>query len=148
MLIDFNEMGPMDIPVVSHGIGSMTVRMCNDDHYRIIPTILHGGTSIGTHVQKSGDDMNYVISGMGKAVCDGKEEFLKTGVMHICPKGSEHSIINTGKIFVNRIKLIRISMSSGGSFTANFDDDQMFFGHCIMVQGTLKKGAVLAQMGG
>ena len=40
--------------------------------------------------------MNYILSGEGKAVCDGVEEELKPGVMHICPKDSEHSIINTG----------------------------------------------------
>lgn len=54
----------------------------------------------------------------------------------------------TEESFVDRIKLSRISMSAGGSFTAYFDDDQMFFGHCIMVRGTLKKGAVSAQIGG
>ena len=28
---------------------------------------------------------------------DGVEEDLRPGVMHICPKGSEHSIVNTGE---------------------------------------------------
>jgi mannose-6-phosphate isomerase-like protein (cupin superfamily) len=97
MLIDFNEMDPMDIPGMNQGTGTMTVRMYNDDLYRIIPTTLHAGASIGTHMQESGDDMNYIISGTGKAVCDGKEEPLKPGVMHICPRGSEHSIVNTGE---------------------------------------------------
>ena len=41
--------------------------------------------------------MNYIISGMGKAICNGIEEELKPGVIHICPKESEHSIINTGE---------------------------------------------------
>ena len=58
---------------------------------------IHPGGSIGSHKQESGDDLNYVISGKGKAACDGVEEELKPGVMHICPKGSEHSIINTGE---------------------------------------------------
>ena len=49
------------------------------------------------HIQASGDDMNYIISGAGIAVCNGKEEALAAGVMHICPKGSEHSIINSGE---------------------------------------------------
>ena len=35
--------------------------------------------------------------GTGRAICDGKEEELKPGVMHICPKESEHSIVNTGE---------------------------------------------------
>ncbi|MBR1811203.1 MAG: cupin domain-containing protein [Clostridia bacterium] len=39
--------------------------------------------------------MNYVISGRGKAVCDGKAEILTAGCCHICPKGYAHSIMNT-----------------------------------------------------
>ena len=78
------------------GTGQMTVRMYNDEKYRIIPTTIHRGGSIGMHRQTSGDDMNYVLSGIGKAICDGVEEELKPGSLHICPKGSEHSIINTG----------------------------------------------------
>jgi mannose-6-phosphate isomerase-like protein (cupin superfamily) len=87
----------MDIPGMNQGTGTMTVRMYNDDSYRIIPTTIHVGASIGTHMQESGDDMNYIIGGTGKAICDGKEERLELGVMHICPKGSEHSIVNTGE---------------------------------------------------
>ena len=49
------------------------------------------------HTQNSGDDMNYIISGTGKAICDGVEEALKQGVMHICPKGSFFFFINMGK---------------------------------------------------
>lgn len=30
------------------------------------------------------------------AVCHGTEEILSSGTCHICKKGSEHSIINTG----------------------------------------------------
>ena len=41
--------------------------------------------------------MNYVLSGTGKAICDGKEESLAPGTYHICKKGSEHSIVNTGE---------------------------------------------------
>ncbi len=31
-----------------------------------------------------------------QAVCDGCEETLTAGVCHVCRKGSEHSIANTG----------------------------------------------------
>ena len=74
----------------------MLCRMYNDEKYRIIPTSIHPEGSIGIHTQNSGDDLNYIISGSGKAICDGIEEELKPGVMHICPKGSKHTIINTG----------------------------------------------------
>lgn len=33
---------------------------------------------------------------MGKAICDGNEEFLSAGTCHMCKRGSEHSVINTG----------------------------------------------------
>lgn len=95
MIIDFNELKEMTIPGMNSGTGQMTVRMYNDEKYRIVPTIIHAGGSIGLHTQNSGDDMNYILSGTGKAICDGVEEKLSAGVMHICPKGSEHTIINT-----------------------------------------------------
>lgn len=97
MLIDFNVIDEMTIPGMNNGSGTMTARMFDDEKYRIIPTVIHSGGSIGMHTQTSGDDLNYIISGIGKAVCDGTEEELKPGVMHICPKDSEHSIINTGE---------------------------------------------------
>lgn len=96
MLIDFTKMKEMTMPCMNDGEGMMTVRMYNDENYRIIPTVIHKGGSIGLHTQNSGDDLNYILSGSGKAVCGGVEEELKAGVMHICPKGSEHTIINTG----------------------------------------------------
>ncbi len=96
MIINFNELKEMKIPGMNNGTGQMTVRMYNDEKYRIIPTVIHAGGSIGLHMQSSGDDMNYILSGTGKAICDGVEEKLSAGMMHICPKGSEHSIINTG----------------------------------------------------
>ena len=97
MLIDFTAISPMTIPGMNSGTGEMTCRMFNDDSYRIIPTTIHPGGSIGSHKQESGDDLNYILYGKGKAICDGAEEELMPGVMHICPKGSEHSIINTGE---------------------------------------------------
>ena len=97
MRIDFNDIDSMTFPGMNNGTGMMSARMYNDDSYRIIPTAIHSGGSIGNHKQESGDDMNYIISGTGKAFCDGVEEDLRPGVMHICPKGSEHSIVNTGE---------------------------------------------------
>ena len=97
MVIDFNEIQEATMPGMNDGSGTMTAKMYHDEKYRIVPTRIHPGGSIGVHTQSSGDDMNYIISGEGKAICDGTEELLKPGVMHICPKGSCHSIINTGR---------------------------------------------------
>ena len=97
MQIDFNNIDSLTFPGMDGGTGMMSARMYNDEQYRIIPTSIHPGGSIGVHKQNSGDDMNYIISGTGKAFCDGIEEDLRPGVMHICPKESKHSIVNTGE---------------------------------------------------
>lgn len=97
MKIDFNKIELMEFPGMNNGTGTMSTRMYNDDSYRIISISIHPGGSIGNHKQESGDDMNYIISGTGKAFCDGVEEELRPGVMHICPKGLEHYIVNTGQ---------------------------------------------------
>ena len=54
----------------------------------------------------------------------------------------------TEESFAKRISLSSICMTSGGSFSAYFDDDDLFFGHCITVCGSLKKGIVSADMEG
>lgn len=51
----------------------------------IIPHLNKGEVSAKMSIQKN-----------GKEICDGKEEILISGVCHYCPKGSSHSIINTG----------------------------------------------------
>lgn len=42
------------------------------------------------------EDVNYVISGRGKAICNGTESILSAGAYHTFIKGSNYSIINTG----------------------------------------------------
>ena len=96
MIINFNEAKEMKIPGMNSGTGEMTVKMFYQNGLRIIPCTVHPGGSIGTHKQENSDDINYILSGVGKAICDEQEEYLSAGICHICPKGSEHSIINTG----------------------------------------------------
>ena len=96
MLIDFNEIKEITVPGMNGGTGKMTARMYMSDEGKSIPCRIHAGGSIGMHRHETSDDINYIISGNGKAVCDGKEEQLTAGTCHICRKGSEHSIRNTG----------------------------------------------------
>lgn len=96
MLINFNEIPQRTTTGMNNGTGTMTAKMFMNENGKIISCKIHKGGSIGIHQQETGDDINYVISGTGKAICDGIEEKLVAGVCHICPKGSEHSIINTG----------------------------------------------------
>lgn len=96
MLIDFNNIKEMAFPGMNQGTGMMTARMYMNEKGKIIPCRIHPGGSIGVHEHKTSDDINYVISGTGKAICDGREEILTAGCCHICPKGSTHGIRNTG----------------------------------------------------
>lgn len=54
----------------------------------------------------------------------------------------------TEESFAKRITIESISMTSGGSFIAYFNDDDIFAGHCITVSGSLKKGITSASIGG
>ena len=81
---------------MNNGTGEMSAKMFMDKNGKIIPCHIHVGGSIGNHKHTTSDDINYVLSGTGKAICDGKIEVLTAGCCYICKKGSEHSIINTG----------------------------------------------------
>ena len=50
--------------------------------------------------------------------------------------------------FARRIELRSIAMDADGSFSAYFDDDDIFFGHCVTVYGTLADGVTAANMEG
>lgn len=52
----------------------------------------------------------------------------------------------TEQSFSERITLESISITAGGSFSAYFDADDMFFDHGVTVRGSLKKGITSAVM--
>lgn len=54
----------------------------------------------------------------------------------------------TEESFARRIELRSIAMDADGSFYAYFDDDDMFFGHCVTAYGTLTEGVTAANMEG
>lgn len=84
MLIDFNTIKEITVPGMNNGTGSMTDKMYMDERGKIIPCTIHPGGSIGIHQHTASDDINYVLSGMGKTICDDKGELLNAGCCHIC----------------------------------------------------------------
>ena len=50
--------------------------------------------------------------------------------------------------FAKRITLSELTITSGGSFTAYYNDDDMFWGHAVEVSGSLKKGITYANLAG
>lgn len=96
MLINFNEIAERELPGMNGGTGTISAKMYLCDKGKLIPSKLHAGGSIGRHEHRTSDDINFILSGTGKAICDGQEEALAPGVCHICGQGSSHSIVNTG----------------------------------------------------
>ena len=97
MLIDFNSQEEHVFSSMNGGTGRVAAKMFMNSSGKVIVSRIEPNSSIGLHVQGNGNDINFVVSGTGKAVCDGEEETLTPGVCHYCPKGSSHSIINTGQ---------------------------------------------------
>lgn len=50
--------------------------------------------------------------------------------------------------FAKRLEITTLSIESDNSFSIYFDDDDMFFGHCIIVEGTLTDGVQDAYLAG
>lgn len=96
MLINFDDIQEISIPNLNNGNGVIAAKMFIEPTNKIMISRLPSGASIGMHKHTTSSEMNYVISGEGKAICDDTEEILNIGVCQYCPKGSSHSIINTG----------------------------------------------------
>lgn len=50
--------------------------------------------------------------------------------------------------FGKRLILTEFTVSPGGRFTAWYEDDDMFWGHVVIVEATLKKGPISADIQG
>ena len=98
MRIDIGNLPDSKISAMHGGTGELTERIFEDEGLKVIPRRIHPGGSIGLHQHEDSEEINYILYGNGVAVCDGAEEILATDVCHICPKGSEHSIANTGAV--------------------------------------------------
>ena len=86
MLIDFNKTKEITVPGMNNGTGTRPATRYMDEPGKIIPWPIHKGGSIGVHRHETSDDINYVLSGKGKATCDGQVEILSAGTCHICKK--------------------------------------------------------------
>ena len=63
-------------------------------------------------------------------------------------ESEEEAALITEESFAKRISLSLLWVTSGASFSACFDDDELFFGHSIAVSGSLKKGMISAKIEG
>ncbi len=93
-MINFDEIEEVAIPNLNGGEGITKANMFMDKNIKIMKSTIEKGSSIGEHIHKTSSEIVYVISGEAKCILDGKEEIVREGECHYCPKGSTHSIIN------------------------------------------------------
>ena len=97
MLIDFDKIPEVTISSLNGGEDAVSAKMVTDSSYKIMLSRLPAGTTIGMHTHTTSCETNFVISGIGQAVCEGAVEDLSAGCCHCCRRGESHNIKNTGK---------------------------------------------------
>ncbi|MDE5990720.1 MAG: cupin domain-containing protein [Clostridia bacterium] len=95
-MIKFDEMQATKIPNFYGGEGAIEATMVVDELNKILKGRLVKGSSIGLHKHETSSEIIFILSGVGKTICDGVEEKLQSGDCHYCKKGSEHTLINIG----------------------------------------------------
>ena len=96
MIIKFDEIQTKELKAFYGGDGALIANMFVDENNKILRGTLAVGCSIGLHAHDTSSEIIFILSGKGKAICNGAEELLGVGDCHYCPKGSEHRLINIG----------------------------------------------------
>jgi len=96
MRFDFNSMEETTIERFKDGKGRIIAKMGTKGNEKFMIVRLPAGCTIGRHRHETNMEVQFFVSGKGIAYCDGNEEIVGPGVCHVCPKGSEHEVVNTG----------------------------------------------------
>lgn len=96
MTYDFNQAVNYSIPHLNGGEGTVFAKVIPGETGSVMFAVIPPGCSIGAHTHEQDMDFNFIVTGTGTALCDGAEEPLASGTCHFCPRGSRHSIRNTG----------------------------------------------------
>lgn len=97
MVIKFDEIPVTELKAFNGGEGALLANLRVDECGKILRGRLEKGCSIGMHTHDTSSEVIFILSGNGKAICDGVEETLTAGDCHYCKKGSAHSLINAGE---------------------------------------------------
>ena len=96
MIIKLNELEEVKLSSFYGGEGALCARMFTDGKNKILRGRLVPGATVGLHTHIPSSEIVFILSGKGKSVCDGVEEYLGAGDCHYCPQGSSHCLINIG----------------------------------------------------
>lgn len=97
MVLDFETLPSEAKEHFKGGEGTLGMQAHADALNRIMRVTLPAGASIGMHTHDTSSEIVYVLAGEGVVRENGGETPLRAGLCTYCPKGSAHSIANTGR---------------------------------------------------
>ena len=98
MIIDFEEMIEAANPEFKGGKLTFFNKAYNDGFNKIMTGRLEPGASIGLHTHFNESEIIYILEGSGTVLFDGEEYPIRPSQCHYCPKGHDHSLINSGGV--------------------------------------------------
>ncbi len=96
MKIDFSGLTEKRVPEFNGGKGALNHKSIEKNDVKFLSARLEPGSSVGMHKHMDTCEIILILSGKGKAICDGETEILNEGSCHFCPRGSSHTLINVG----------------------------------------------------
>ena len=96
MIINFEEMVETPNPEFKGGKLTFYNKAYSDGFNKMMTGRLEPGASIGLHTHYNDSEIIYILEGEGTVLFDGEEYPLHAGECHYCPKGHDHSLINSG----------------------------------------------------
>lgn len=96
MTTDYSKIEWKVNPGFKGGEGTFYNKMFTDGVNKMMYGKLEPGSSIGYHKHEGSCEMIFILEGEGKVLFDDTEEDVKPGMVHYCPEGHSHSLINNG----------------------------------------------------
>ena len=96
MTTDYSSLEWKANPGFKGGEGIFYNKMFTDGVNKMMHGKLEPGSSIGYHKHEGSCEMIFILEGTGKFLYDDTEEEVKPGMVHYCPEGHSHSLINNG----------------------------------------------------
>ena len=95
MVQKYEEMEWVKVDNFKGGEKFVWMKKIEDDLNRILLMKIPSGGSVGYHQHEGSSEIIYFLEGEG-TVKDGEDMIpVKAGMMHYCPEGSYHSVINS-----------------------------------------------------
>ncbi len=97
MRIDFSQLPEQTVCGAKGGSGLLLKQAFSDERTTVMLDRLAPGASIGLHTHTDDCELIFLLSGTATILCDGVCEQLTSGQCHYCPKGSTHTMKNSGQ---------------------------------------------------